>query len=98
MDDEAIVRLKGWSPLDNLSEALPDRQMSLAKGKALDLLAAQTFGTEAGKKLLRTMVSRTVLRPTVSASSTQFGAGIREGQNDIIRQLLAMIERGKKEP
>lgn len=98
MNDGEIAKLKGWKYLDSIGKLTDDQKVTIAKARSLDSLAAQTFATEPGKKLLRWMVQRTVLRPTVTADSTEFQVGIREGQNDLVRQLLAMIERAKKEP
>ena len=98
MDEEKIVQLTGWDYLDAIGKPTAAQAMSKAKAHALDVLAAETFASVAGKKLLRWMVQRTVLKPTVTANSTEFQAGIREGQNDFVRQLLAMIQRAKREP
>ena len=55
-------------------------------------LFRQTFTTEAGKKVLEILDNQCLRRPVVTPDSTQFQAGIREGQNDIVRQIHAQIE------
>lgn len=97
MDVDEIARLRGWQYLDGTA-AKEMRRKAGVKAYALDRLAADVFGTPDGKRLLRWMVQQTVLQPTFTGSSTQFQAGIREGQNNLVRQLLAMIERAKKGP
>lgn len=97
MNVDDITRLKGWEFLDG-EKVREMKGKSAAQAHALDMLAFSTFSTPEGKKLLRWMVQQTVLRPTVTPAGTQFQAGIREGQNDLVRQLLSMIERSQKGP
>lgn len=97
MNPDEIIKLKGWDYLDP-GKAQAAKGKAAARAHSLDMLVYETFNTDAGKKLLKWMVQQTVLRPTVTATSTSFQAGIREGQNDLVRQLLAMIERTRKGP
>lgn len=95
MNPEEIQKLKGWDYHD--AEKIRElKGREARKAHDLDTLAYRVFATDDGKKLLKWMVQQTVLRPTLTANSSVFHAGIREGQNDMIRQLLAMIERSKK--
>lgn len=97
MTPDDILKLKGWEFLDS-EKVRASRGKAAANAHALDVLAYDTFSTTAGKKLLRWMVQQTILRPTVTGAASQFQAGIREGQNDLVRQILAMIERSQKGP
>lgn len=94
MNPEELVKLTGWDFLDREKvKALQGKDA--AKARELDQLCWRTFNSVEGKRFLRWMVQQTILRPTFTANSSQFGAGIREGQNDLVRQLLAMCERSK---
>lgn len=97
MNPDDLAGLRGWDYLDaaKLADA---KKRAGQKAYEIDSLAAAVFGTQEGKRLLRWMLKQTVLRPTVTPTSTEFAAGIREGQNDLVRQILAMIERAKKGP
>jgi hypothetical protein len=66
--------------------------------KALDRagLFLTTFSTDTGKLVLDILKSTTIDRPVIKPDSTQFGAGIREGQNDIVRQILDQIRLAKE--
>lgn len=97
MNVDEILKLRGWQHLDP-EIAKARRKQAAAKAFALDSLADETFGTPAGKKLLRWMAQQTILRPTGDGGASERAAGIREGQNDLVRQLLAMIERAKQGP
>lgn len=95
MNPEEIQKLKGW----DYHDAQKIRELKgrdAQKAHDLDTLAFRVFATDEGRKLMKWMLQQTVLRPTLTANSTVFQAGIREGQNDMVRQLLAMIERSKQ--
>lgn len=55
----------------------------------------QTFDTEVGRVVMNRLRQITIERPVLTATSTEFGAGIREGQNDIVRQIEAQIRFAK---
>ncbi len=52
----------------------------------------ECFSTDAGQYVLNRLTTITLDRPVLSASSTKFGAGIREGQNDLVRQILQQMK------
>ena len=41
--------------------------------------------------MLQRLKEITIDRPVLNANSTQFGAGMREGQNTLVRQILEQI-------
>jgi len=56
----------------------------------------ETFSTDAGKATLARLVKVTIDRPVLFGGSTKFAAGIREGQNDLVRQILQQIKIAKE--
>jgi hypothetical protein len=50
------------------------------------------FSTEDGEFVLNRLVSITIDRPVLFGGSTKFAAGIREGQNDLVRQILQQMK------
>lgn len=45
-----------------------------------------------GKKALDYMVNTTIMRRVLGPHSTQFEAGIREGENQLVRRILMLIQ------
>lgn len=62
------------------------------KAREIASMFFQTFQTEPGKFVMNRLRQITIERPVLTATSTEFGAGIREGQNDIVRQIEAQIK------
>jgi hypothetical protein len=62
------------------------------KAREIAGMFLQTFSTEPGKFVMNRLRQITIERPVLTATSTEFGAGIREGQNDIIRQIEAQMK------
>ena len=95
MNPEEIQKLKGWDFHDPAKvRELKGREAQ--KAHDLDTLAYRVFATDDGKKFLKWMVQQTILRPTGGPNASERGAGIREGQNDIVLQINGMIERSKQ--
>lgn len=94
--EKLVASLEGWEALD-LEHPAHQRAEEQRIEKAREIATAfrECFATEAGQYVLRHLMEQTVLRPTVRPESTQFGAGIREGQNDLVRQILAQIDLAK---
>jgi hypothetical protein len=65
------------------------------KAREIASMFFQTFSTEPGQFVMDRLKQITVERPVLTATSTRFGAGIREGQNDIVRQIEAQIRFAK---
>jgi hypothetical protein len=67
-----------------------------AKAFAIAKMHADVFNTEAGKELLAHWERVLVWRPIVQPNDTQFAAGIREGQADIVRQIRFNLDFARK--
>ncbi len=52
-----------------------------------------TFDTETGQRSMKFLVQKFVLNKTFSSNDTQFGAGIKEGQRQLVLFLLECIQR-----
>ena len=61
-------------------------------------LHADVFSTEAGEELLKRWISVFLTRPIVRPGEDAFSQGIREGQADVIRQILYNIELARTGP
>jgi hypothetical protein len=81
-----------WDSLDIDGEEI---QKLKAEGeqKARDIAGRfyGCFSTEDGQFVLNRLKEITLDRPVLNANSTQFGAGMREGQNAIVRQILDQL-------
>jgi hypothetical protein len=56
----------------------------------------ECFSTDAGEFVLNRLKAITLDRPVLNSGSTKFGAGIREGQNDLVRQILQQMKIAKE--
>jgi hypothetical protein len=84
---------KSWGALDLEGDQLNQmRADNEAKAQEIASQFYQCFSSDAGKFVLNRLTSITVERPVLYVNSTQFGAGIREGQNQIVRQILEQIK------
>ena len=59
---------------------------------------ATVLDTEAGKLLLEHWIRTFLLRPVVRPGEDAFAQGIREGQANVIRQILGQLEFARGEP
>jgi hypothetical protein len=57
----------------------------------------ECFSSDAGQFVLDRLKTITLERPVLNGSSTQFSAGIREGQHDLVRQIMSQIKLAKGE-
>lgn len=88
-----VTELQGWDKLDLDNPVIQQQRENLtAQAKSIAELFSSCFRTDAGKAVLDILVKQTIMRPVVTNNATQFQAGIREGQNDLVRQILANIE------
>lgn len=81
-----------WADLEPKQTTNDQRDRALERAR----LFSTTFSTEAGQLVLKILKQTTIDRPVIKPDSTQFGAGIREGQNDIVRQILDQIRLAKE--
>ncbi|MEO1940243.1 MAG: hypothetical protein ABGX60_00045 [Candidatus Thioglobus sp.] len=84
---------KSWGALDLEGDHLTKmRADNEAKAQEIASQFFQCFNSDAGKLVLNRLKDITINRPVLYANSTQFSAGIREGQNQIVRQILEQIK------
>jgi len=85
--NEYLVTAEGWSQFD-----VPEKDATNQDRLDFSHDIAKTFSSTEGKKVLTALVSRFLLSDIVTAHETQFGAGIKQGQANVVKQLLAHIE------
>lgn len=85
-----------------IGEEEPNReQLELAKQKEyeLDVIFLTTFNTASGKKVLEWLISHTLDTPTwwpdADYNKAVANGFFREGQNSLIRQVKAKVQRAK---
>jgi len=90
--------VEDWEALDIEGDAVQKLKAESEK-KARDIASRfyGCFGTEDGQFVINRLKEITLDRPVLNANSTQFGAGIREGQNIIVRQILDQIAIAEKQ-
>lgn len=85
--DEYMVKAEGWSQFEQAENDSPaDERLELSHK------IAKLFNSKPGKEVLDIMVRQYLLSDIVQAHSTQFGAGIKQGQANVIKNILAHIE------
>ena len=81
-----------WESLDLDGKAIKEtKRQNDAKAREIAGRFYECFSTEAGEFVLERLKEITLNRSVLNANSTQFGAGIREGQNMLVRQILDQI-------
>jgi len=90
--------VEDWGSLDIEGEAVQQLKAESEK-KARDIASRfyGCFSTEDGEFVLNRLKEITLDRPVLNPNSTQFGAGMREGQNAIVRQILDQIAIAKQQ-
>ena len=84
---------KSWGALDLGGDQINKmRAENEAKAQEIASQFHKCFSSDAGKFVLDRLTAITIDRPVLYANSTQFSAGIREGQNQIVRQILEQIK------
>jgi len=85
--------MESWGKLDLGGDQLEKmRTDNEAKAQEIASQFYQCFSSEAGQFVINRLKAITIERPVLYANSTQFSAGIREGQNQIVRQILEQIK------
>ena len=83
---------EGWTGLDLESDAIKTLQAeNEAKAREIASKFHECFRTDAGQYVLKRLREITLDKPVLNGNSTQFSAGIREGQNNIVRQILDQV-------
>ncbi len=93
---ESFTELTGWESLELQPATLTPDQ--IAEARRIATTFHECFRTESGQFVLDYLIKLTILRPTVTANSTQFEAGIREGKADLVRMILVQMEVAESEP
>jgi hypothetical protein len=96
---EAVSRkltgVSGWESLELVPNKETQREQWAAM-YAIAKLTADVFTTERGRELLEHLTRTFVARPIVLPADTQFAAGIRQGQADVVLQILQQIEIARR--
>ena len=86
-----------WDKLDlDGKEIQKARKENEAKSREIAGQFQQCFNTDSGKYVLDRLKSITIDKPVLNPNSTQFSAGIREGQNNIVRQIIDQLSLADK--
>lgn len=87
-----------WDLLDLEGEEIEKAKAeNEAKAREIASRFHECFRTDAGQYVLARLRSVTLDKPVLNANSSQFGAGIREGQNSIVRQILEQIDLAEQQ-
>ena len=90
-----LKSVTGWDTLD--LDRRGDGQ-AIGEGFRIARLFSDTFDTVVGQALLEHMIVTFLCRPIVRPADTQFEAGIRQGQADVVMQILSNIEIARRGP
>lgn len=81
-----------WDKLDlDGKEIQKTREENQAKSNEIAGQFQECFSTDSGQYVLNRLKSITIDKPVLNPNSTQFGAGLREGQNNIVRQIMDQL-------
>mgnify|MGYP005665789657 FL=1 len=81
-----------WDKLDlDGKEIQKTREENQAKSNEIAGQFQECFSTDSGQYVLNRLKSITIDKPVLKPNSTQFGAGLREGQNNIVRQIMDQL-------
>jgi len=77
-----------WESLDlDNEEFVRVKEENEAKVRERSRMFYQCFSSEAGQRVLDHLVDISLERRVLKADSTQFAAGIREGENNMVRYI-----------
>jgi hypothetical protein len=92
-----VAESSSWDKLDlDGKEIQKARKENEAKSREIAGQFQQCFNTDSGKYVLDRLKSITIDKPVLNPNSTQFSAGIREGQNNIVRQIIDQLSLADK--
>lgn len=85
-----VLELGGWGQLENMAE---DQRARILQAQ-LDHASVyrQVFSSPNGRVVLEDLLTLFLRQRIVRPDDTQFAAGIRQGQADVVARILAMIE------
>lgn len=90
-----LTDANGWESLSLVPDRDREREQ-WAQMFGIAKLCADTFATPSGQEFLQHLVRTFVARPIVHPADTQFAAGIRQGQADVVLQILQNLEIAKR--
>ena len=85
--NEYLVTAEGWQQFD-----VPEKDKSNQERLNFSHKVAKLFSSTEGNEVLQALIARYLLGDIVTPSETQFGAGIKQGRADVVKQILAHIE------
>jgi len=92
-----VAESSSWDKLDlDGPEIQKAKEINEAKSREIAGQFQQCFNTDSGKYVLDRLKSITIDKPVLNPNSTQFSAGIREGQNNIVRQIIDQLSLADK--
>lgn len=87
------VELEGWAGLDGMYEAVSKQSEQQFKDHLeLASLYRQAMATPAGRLMLEDLVRTFLLQRIVRPGDDEHSPGIRQGQQDVVRRIVSMIE------
>lgn len=87
------LEVEGWAALDGMYEAAAAQsQAHFQQHLELASVYRVACATPAGRAMLEDLVRMFLMQRIVRPGDDQFSAGIRQGQQDVVRRVLSMIE------
>lgn len=83
----------GWEGLENVAIDIRDSQQAV---EDLNKLCLRVFGSEDGEKLMKWLRSALLEQPVALPGADSSYAFYREGQNSVVRDLEARINKARK--
>lgn len=91
--EQALGEAPGWAGIDNLFEiAAKANQQQFEQMLELASHYRQALATEAGRRMLEDLAAQFLFQRVATPESTQLAVGIRQGQQDVVRRMLAMVD------
>lgn len=93
---ELLAKLEGWGGLDLENPAFEQlRNLEESEALAHANAFALTFNAPGGEYVLKWLIRNYVMPSILTGESTQFRAGIRQGEANVVAGILATIEYAK---
>jgi hypothetical protein len=87
------VAAEGWAAIDGLYDAAAKlSETQFAEQLEIASMYRQACATPAGATMLADLMRAFLLQRVVRPGDDQFAVGIRQGQQDVVRRILSMIE------
>lgn len=87
------LEVEGWAALDGMFEAAAAQSDAhFREHLELASLYRVAFATPAGRQILQDLIRMFFMQRIVRPGDDQFTAGIRQGQQDVVRRILSMVE------